>query len=105
MSDLYYFAIKHTFVLKLKQLQEHTYSGSPSKWKRKATVLQEQVVDQARQLANAARREKRAKLTCQSVVKELAAKNLINAELQSKLNSYGGAYYLFKSSCTVFIFI
>lgn len=43
-----------------------------------------------RRLKNTKAREKRAKETTQSLLKELEEKNLINAELEVRLESYKG---------------
>lgn len=59
---------------------------------RRISQLESQVEALRKELKNAKAREKRAKETTQSVLTELKEKNLINAELEVRLEAYKGLY-------------
>ena len=70
--------------------QDHSYSTSTGKLKRKFLQATDQLEVLSKKLKNTARREKRAKGTRTNLCAELYEKNLINAELRAKLESFGG---------------
>lgn len=77
-------------MVKLTNFQEHTYAGSPGKFKRKCLEMTAKAEQINREAQNAVRREKRAKKTCSSLLADLEKLNYINAELKARLDSYGG---------------
>lgn len=71
--------------------KEHSYHGSPQKWKRRYEDIESVISKTLKQARNAVRREQRAKQACQSLLEILEQQNLINAELQAKLEAFNGS--------------
>ena len=79
--------IKNVFI---DNLQDHSYTSSPRKWKRKLQEAESNLEAARKKIRNCQRREQRAKQNCKFLVDDLYNKNMINMELRSKLDSYGG---------------
>lgn len=70
---------------------EHDYAlPSPRKLKRRLETAVQKAEEFRRQKNNAEARAKRAKSTCALYLNDLRDKNLVNAELQTKLERYKG---------------
>ena len=79
--------IKNVFI---DNLQDHSYTSSPRKWKRKLQEAESNLEAARKKIRNCQRRKQRAKQNCKFLVDDLYNKNMINMELRSKLDSYGG---------------
>ena len=72
-------------------VQDHTYNLPTAKELRERIyVLDDHRRDLERQLRNSRACERRARVTCQTLLKEVQEKRLIAEELHSKLEAYSG---------------
>lgn len=74
----------------LLTLQDHPYHGDPLSWKRKLFAAEDRLEMMHTNFVNACKREKRAKQSVNTYLKQLSDKNLINDELHLKLSGLGG---------------
>ena len=85
----YYIQLNNYY--KIYFCQDHAYElPDASELRKRVAALDKQRQRLERELRNVREREKRAKNTCQSLLKDLKEKNLLTAELHAKLDAYSG---------------
>ena len=81
---------------------DHGYALSHDRVKDRFFQAQDRVTQLEKELRNAKDRERRSKKTLRSVMTELKEVNLMNEDLQQKLDLYSGTLYLICHSIMLF---
>ena len=87
-------------ILYMYQTPDHSYAlGDCESTRKRLHLLEERVDGLQKQVKNTAARERRLRLKCADLIKDMKEKNLINDELEQKLRVYKGTCMFDEFKC------